>query len=143
MGSDPSQDLGPTILSLGEASIPSDQPDDLTEAEQRAIEGTPSTQLRRELVRARKATERDRDAWRTRCETLEERANAYERLDDRRRGSWLSGVLAALIGVGTGVAILWPDNDPVRMSGGSVAIAAALLVLLVAIRQGQEPAASK
>ena len=143
MGSDPSQDIDTAISNLGEASLPSDQPDELSKADLRSIEGTPTAQLRRELVRARKSAEGDRDAWRDRCETLQERANSYERLDDRRRGSWLVGLLAALTGVGTGLATMFPTNDPVRMFGGCLAIVAAMLVMLVAVRQGQKPNPSK
>lgn len=143
MGSRPSQDVGTAISSLGEASLPLDQPDQLSEADLRSIEGTPTDQLRRERLRFRKALESDRDAWRDRCEALQERANSYERLDDRRRGAWLVGLLAALTGVGGGLATMFPTNDPVRLFGGCLVIVAAAIVVLVAIRQGQPPKPSK
>ena len=144
MAADPSESastpVDPSVLAaINEPTTPQDSPDALTEHDRDLIEGPPALKLDKERIRARKVLERQIKNLTSERDELRKTANLYERLDDRRKGGWITGAIAGLAAVGGATAAMFPENESLRTLGGATAIIAAGVLILISIHQARRP----
>ncbi|MBL1218609.1 MAG: hypothetical protein D8M59_14085 [Planctomycetes bacterium] len=126
------------LKELGEPALPPDESDRFTDGDREMLEGNPTQRLGKAWLRQLKEAHRERDDWKRRHDQLQEKAIAFERLDDRRRGAWINALLGGLGGAAAGVIAICDGSDTVRIVCGTLGVTAAVLGVIFAVYQGKQ-----